>query len=72
MVKWEYAMFVINPACANFVMQDWEEVIEHDGNATTTLKYLNNYGADGWEVFDVRLLDTGITIYSLKRPVSED
>ena len=71
MVKWEYAMFVINLVGVNFAMQDWEEAIEHDGNATTTMKYLNNYGADGWEVFDVSL-DTDITIYSLKRPVSED
>lgn len=67
MVKWEYAMYVINTTEANFFFENIANEVEHDGRATTTLRHLDEFGNDGWEVISTNF-DNGTTFCMLKRP----
>lgn len=68
-MKWEYSIYGICGTEAVHAYSGYEELLQHDDKALTTIKHLNNFGADGWEVIDVDFGES-YTNYHMKRPVS--
>lgn len=71
MKRWEYSMYIVSELCAYWVYGQEEVLLDHNGDAKETLKHLNSYGAEGWDVISVTL-DAGSVIYTLKRKLNQD